>query len=57
MILNNINLEELSRDEYINLIFLIICAFKLDYEYFTDIEKNVLINFLDGKLIEWNKKI
>ena len=47
MIIKEIDLSTLSRREYINLILLVICSFKVDYEYFESIEKDIIKKLLD----------
>ncbi len=55
--ISEINLDRLSREEYINLELMIIYAFKLNYGKFTEIEKDFLKNAIDKSLYEWNDKI
>ncbi len=57
MMIRQIELDDLSRDEYINFILVIIYNFKVDYEYFTEIEQDIIKNAIKRKEVEWNKKI
>lgn len=55
--ISEINLERLNRAEYINLILMIIYAFKFNYVKFTEIEKDFLKNAIDRNIFEWKEKI
>lgn len=46
MIIKDLNLSSFSREAYINLIVIILNSFLLDYEYFTNDEKEIIANVL-----------
>lgn len=46
MIIKDLDLSSFSREEYINLIVIILNSFLLDYQYFTVEEKEIIDNVL-----------
>ena len=55
MIIKNLDISNLSREEYIYVIQSIIYWFKLDYENFTEIEKDILKNTIDKGIYKNDK--